>query len=96
MKCSPYILFYCLFFVLPLRSQQQQKDEENKTNNQLQRVTVILELLQHKINIEEPHRLLLTLFGTLTRYMVQCILYVVCNKADIDDINLMCSLHADV
>ena len=67
---KPYPFYFILlpFFVLPLRSQQQQKDEENETNNQLQRVTVILELLQHKINIEEPHRLLLTLFGTLTRY----------------------------
>ncbi|KAJ7330602.1 HEAT repeat-containing protein 1 [Desmophyllum pertusum] len=49
------------------RSQQVHEDDENEITHRLHRVTVILELLQHKINIEEPHRLLPTLFATLSR-----------------------------
>ena len=51
------------------RARKGEQDDENEGAVQLQRVTVVLELLQSKINIEEPHRLLPTLFGTLTRYM---------------------------
>ena len=51
------------------RARKGKQDDENEGAVQLQRVTVVLELLQSKINIEEPHRLLPTLFGTLTRYM---------------------------
>ncbi|PFX20859.1 HEAT repeat-containing protein 1 [Stylophora pistillata] len=49
------------------KARKEQQHEENEGSEQLQRVTVVLELLQSKINIEEPHRLLPTLFGTLAR-----------------------------
>ncbi|RMX40131.1 hypothetical protein pdam_00002238 [Pocillopora damicornis] len=49
------------------KARKGEQDDENEGAVQLQRVTVVLELLQSKINIEEPHRLLPTLFGTLTR-----------------------------
>ena len=42
---------------------------DNEVTHDLHRMTVILELLQHKINIEEPHRLLPSLFATLARYI---------------------------
>ena len=56
------------------RARKGEQDDENEGAVQLQRVTVVLELLQSKINIEEPHRLLPTLFGTLTRYMYRTVL----------------------
>ena len=56
---------FCFF----ARAHKVQEDEDKEGTQNLQRVTVILELLQNKINIEEPHRLLPTLFATLLRYM---------------------------
>lgn len=41
---------------------------DNEETHHLHRLTVILELLQHKINIDKPHRLLPTLFATIARY----------------------------
>ena len=49
--------------------QVHEGDLDNEETPHLHRVTVILELLQHKINIDEPHRLLPTLFVTLARYI---------------------------
>ena len=61
-----WLLIIFFLFHFP-RAQQEHTDHENEVSHQLQRVTVILELLQYKINIDEPHRLLPTLFATLTR-----------------------------
>ena len=53
------------------RARQAHKDDlDNEETHHLHKVTVILELLQHKINIDEPHRLLPTLFATIARYLV--------------------------
>ncbi|XP_078352830.1 HEAT repeat-containing protein 1-like isoform X2 [Oculina patagonica] len=50
------------------RGQQVHEDDlDTEVTHHLHRLTVILELLQHKINIEEPHRLLPSLFATLAR-----------------------------
>ena len=52
------------------RAQQVHEDDfDNEETHHLHKVTVILELLQHKINIDAPHRLLPTLFATLARYI---------------------------
>ncbi|XP_068676688.1 HEAT repeat-containing protein 1-like isoform X1 [Montipora foliosa] len=48
------------------RSRHEDDDQSSQTSQDFQRVTVILELLQHKINVKEPHLLLPTLFAILT------------------------------
>lgn len=64
--------FFEMMKLLPVfqRTQEEHKEENDEDSHHLQRVTAILELLQYKINIEEPHRLLPTLFATLTRYII--------------------------
>lgn len=64
--------FFEMMKLLPVfqRTQEEHKEENDEDTHHLQRVTAILELLQYKINIEEPHRLLPTLFATLTRYII--------------------------
>lgn len=47
------------------RTQQEHKENEKEISHHLQRVTAILELLQVKINVEEPYQLFPGLFATL-------------------------------
>lgn len=56
---------FCIFW---LRIQHENQDESSEVSHHLKRTTAILELLQHKMNVEEPHLLLPTLFSILTRY----------------------------
>lgn len=58
-------------FSVFLRTQQEHKENENEISHHLQRVTAILELLQVKINVEEPYQLFPGLFATLKRYNIQ-------------------------
>ncbi|XP_029184672.2 HEAT repeat-containing protein 1-like isoform X2 [Acropora millepora] len=48
------------------RIQREDQDESSEVSHHLKRTTAVLELLQHKMNVEEPHLLLPTLFAILT------------------------------